>query len=643
MNYDECKLAKTLDKSTNNQIPPQESPASRSKQATRASEAEIGVEVGAEVEVEAERNREATSRPEFPLLATASDNYSCATKTQATNSLPDRSFVSGTTRANEVIEKKEKRTSDKERCWSCIGGGAVEEKPFGGSEKMIMTIRGGQQEGEPEEGAQEQVMDEQKVCGPSFGTTQDRESRISRAGADVDDDGRQRQWRPQPPPQPQQRRSQRDRQDSEADNSKSVGQLVLNVDFAPPRHEQLLERQKHGHNHQIQQQQQELKPQELHLSSGERGAQTETANDYNTQFCQLNSSCLTTTSHLIEVSLCIKQRRPSEEEEEEPEQEDTFGRVQSGAPSSSSRRSDAAPVGVLSRDVDYGDDKMATTSEPDEHAQETVLSSARFPREDITQDNTRFQNRDKILPLCDNDFKSRLEMRLGECAAAEAAYQQRSSNSDRVDSLPFEEGCKQFSGDGSVNSRASHHQVVQESNPSSHCFANTNNDFIRKEEDNRMNENRVPTNVGSSNKDNKQRLVYERIDKFSLEIGNIVSATTSRNGRPILPFKNGTFDACFCFNLLNLRVSSSANINSNQLDCACAVSSSSQTKSAAKLDEAKSEADGEVTVNRIESGKLDQVEEAKRWLRMERLTTELRLELLNELSRVVKSKGKSAS
>lgn len=106
----------------------------------------------------------------------------------------------------------------------------------------------------------------------------------------------------------------------------------------------------------------------------------------------------------------------------------------------------------------------------------------------------------------------------------------------------------------------------------------------------------------------KQRLVYERIDKISLRLGGL--SAVNNEGLPIidrLPFKSGAFDACFCFNLLNVRASTAKH---------CPATPGDQQ-------EDEQQVDGES------------------WLRMERLTRDIRMALLSELSRIVKYKGRS--
>lgn len=122
----------------------------------------------------------------------------------------------------------------------------------------------------------------------------------------------------------------------------------------------------------------------------------------------------------------------------------------------------------------------------------------------------------------------------------------------------------------------------------------------------------APTHVEPDQAQRKRRLVYERIDKISLRLGGL--AAVNNEGLPIidrLPFKSGAFDACFCFNLLNVRASAAKN-------CATALG------------------------DQQEEGEQQQVD-GESWLRMERLTRDIRMALLSELSRIVKYKGRYRS
>lgn len=607
MNYAEYKLAKLLDNNNNsnnninnNQTPPQESPEIFSKQ-----KEEEKVEGGAK-EATKQRIDEAVSlRPDLSLLATKSDNYNYACKTKAvtaaaaSEAVVDTGFVVSSTRTTEqqVIENKgDKDTNEdnlsnsssnhsgrgRNRSKNIINTNsdndnheAIEEEPFARAEKMIMTIRGDRQQ---------QVMDEQKAGvgvdgGQTFGTARETTMTSNPGVGDGDGVGNADE--------------QEQEQDSETD-TKSVGQLVLNVDFAPPKLEQL-ERQ-----HQFQQ----PKPQkhEQLCSSFSARAESETVaaaitEDYSTHFCQLNSSncattttattITTTTSHLIEVSLCIKQQRPFEEEDETTNFQVANDRV---APLKVPRRG-------RRRDID---------EDGDAQQQQQQQTNNNLPTETSLVEKDELRADDEILPSCDKDFQSRLETRLlDECSR----NNQSSGNNYDISS----------SRRRTTTARRRRMSLRRDSSSSGENFPAQE-----------LNERKVPKSIPSNSQqqarsatNSKRRLVYERIDKFSLEIGHIITNnSTLRSGRPILPFKNGTFDACFCFNLLNLRVSSaSAAANNNNQDCACLKVSSSSTTQAG-------------------DDQVDQVEESKRWLRMERLTTELRLELLNELSRVVKSKGK---
>lgn len=149
----------------------------------------------------------------------------------------------------------------------------------------------------------------------------------------------------------------------------------------------------------------------------------------------------------------------------------------------------------------------------------------------------------------------------------------------------------------------------------------------------------------------KTRLVYERIDRFPLELsesrllaglgssepaGGLPATADSLTWKPgplasgsqqngfALPFKSNSFDACFCFNLLNVRLASQRLLS---LEC----------------DEPDT---GKDSVG-IEQSGLDALKCPDwagslefDWLKMSRLTNELRLQILRELSRVVKARGK---
>lgn len=101
----------------------------------------------------------------------------------------------------------------------------------------------------------------------------------------------------------------------------------------------------------------------------------------------------------------------------------------------------------------------------------------------------------------------------------------------------------------------------------------------------------------------KRELIYERVDRFVWPIG-----MASRGDKFELPFRSDSFDACFCFNLLNIRM---ANIHDDDPDLAERL---------------------------IEHNKQEQVE--KNWLEMERTTTKFRVDFLQELTRIVKANGK---
>lgn len=106
----------------------------------------------------------------------------------------------------------------------------------------------------------------------------------------------------------------------------------------------------------------------------------------------------------------------------------------------------------------------------------------------------------------------------------------------------------------------------------------------------------------------KQRLVYERIDKISLRLAGLTFDLRDPASQPALtrrlPFKSGTFDACFCFNLFNVRAAPNKPAQVNSSEC-----------------EQRDQQDQES------------------WLAMERLTREIRLDLLAEVRRIVRHKG----
>lgn len=132
----------------------------------------------------------------------------------------------------------------------------------------------------------------------------------------------------------------------------------------------------------------------------------------------------------------------------------------------------------------------------------------------------------------------------------------------------------------------------------------------------------------------KRRLVYERIDRFPLELAEsrllagLDSAGPAKSSAPsaclvavgqvggfVLPFKSDSFDACFCFNLLNVRLASKRLLS---IECSEPDGASSDALGCPKW-----------------AGSLE-----FDWLKMSRLTNELRLQILRELSRVVKARGK---
>lgn len=127
----------------------------------------------------------------------------------------------------------------------------------------------------------------------------------------------------------------------------------------------------------------------------------------------------------------------------------------------------------------------------------------------------------------------------------------------------------------------------------------------------------------------KRELVYERFERFSWPIEPPLNLDSDYSGagpdnnsadqpqqqinsKPIssmvnMPFKARHFDSAFCFNLLNARM---ANIHDDYPDLA---------------------------ERMISKQRLELIE--RNWLEMEELTTRLRLDLLHELSRLVKANG----
>lgn len=141
----------------------------------------------------------------------------------------------------------------------------------------------------------------------------------------------------------------------------------------------------------------------------------------------------------------------------------------------------------------------------------------------------------------------------------------------------------------------------------------------------------------------KRRLVYERFDRFFIELDysllcNASSATlgnpnSSANVR--LPMRPSSVDACFCFNLLNVRVASSRLLALEQV----AELEAADFKQTAANTVAGGSSSGERTGVRP-SDDVARRELEENWLKMERLTTELRVGLLAELARIVRKNGK---
>lgn len=134
-------------------------------------------------------------------------------------------------------------------------------------------------------------------------------------------------------------------------------------------------------------------------------------------------------------------------------------------------------------------------------------------------------------------------------------------------------------------------------------------------------------NSATSKRQRKRELIYERIDQFPwpVDLDSIFGrqlatpetdksladsepfVETHNSTRFELPFRGQTFDACFCFNLLNIRL---ANIHDDDPDLAERL---------------------------IENDCSEQVE--RNWIEMEQLTTKFRVDFLQELSRIVKPNG----
>lgn len=181
----------------------------------------------------------------------------------------------------------------------------------------------------------------------------------------------------------------------------------------------------------------------------------------------------------------------------------------------------------------------------------------------------------------------------------------------------------------------------------------------------------------------KQRLVFERIDKLVVDARALPATLFGETLMPSdaawrVPFCDDSFDACFCFNLLNVRVVSArltrierkrerkalrkeqqkheqqqqhkhlhnkarrktrkrrrrkknGQAGESQDDSSCRSSSSSETSSSGS-------SDSESATNSD-----DEQEAAANWSAMEQLTSELRAAILSELTRVVRHKGECLS
>lgn len=138
----------------------------------------------------------------------------------------------------------------------------------------------------------------------------------------------------------------------------------------------------------------------------------------------------------------------------------------------------------------------------------------------------------------------------------------------------------------------------------------------------------------TSSASSKRRLIYERFDKFPLEIGSILIPSASSDPRrhqlgriekqmKFLPFGESSFDACFGLNLLDARVT-----NGQQLTIERQQQQQPADSGATQMS-CSLESDNVVYRQELEQN----------WLKLERLTEELRLALLGELGRVVKAKG----
>lgn len=123
----------------------------------------------------------------------------------------------------------------------------------------------------------------------------------------------------------------------------------------------------------------------------------------------------------------------------------------------------------------------------------------------------------------------------------------------------------------------------------------------------------------------KRRLVYERIDRFPLELAEtrLLAGLSPHTCSPgfVLPFKSNSFDACLCFNLLNIRLASQRLLSLER---------SEPAKESMLEEQGSRQGSCPEWASSVEQD----------WLKMSRLTNELRLQILRELSRVVKSRGK---
>lgn len=162
----------------------------------------------------------------------------------------------------------------------------------------------------------------------------------------------------------------------------------------------------------------------------------------------------------------------------------------------------------------------------------------------------------------------------------------------------------------------------------------------------------------------KRRLVYERLDRFLLELGRPFEPVAARRQLSLpsaglvarrirLPLKSGGVDSCLCFNLLNVRVASARLLALEQLAEleAAGQRDSSCWSGTVNLGSARCEnyaAGGATTTPSATSKQPSHANQLTRetrdelewnWLQMDRLTTELRLALLAELGRVVRPNG----